>query len=90
MHLHQNHFQNELEKEKDEKIRHLENQYENSLRSIGQGHREASEQVGQGYIEAVKNHTYFILIHIKLEYYMTVRKKLESGSNTFLTKLLYQ
>lgn len=57
-----NHFQDELEREKDEKIRHLENQYENSLRSIGQGHREASEQVGQGYIETVKYHTYFIFI----------------------------
>lgn len=38
-------LQNQLEKEKEEKVRKLEAQYENSLKSIGQGHKEAGEQV---------------------------------------------
>ncbi|KAK3095585.1 hypothetical protein FSP39_016351, partial [Pinctada imbricata] len=37
--------QDQLEKEKQERIRHLENQYHNSLKSIGQGHKEALQQI---------------------------------------------
>lgn len=43
--LSNSYFQNQLEQEKDEKVRKLEAQYENSLKSIGQGHKEAGEQV---------------------------------------------
>ncbi|XP_060075667.1 centrosomal protein of 295 kDa-like [Ylistrum balloti] len=40
-------LQNQMEKEKEEKVRHLEAQYENCLHSIGQGQLEAGEQVDQ-------------------------------------------
>ncbi|XP_069104685.1 serine-rich adhesin for platelets-like isoform X2 [Argopecten irradians] len=40
-------LQNQMEKEKEEKVRHLEAQYENCLHSIGQGQQEAGQQVDQ-------------------------------------------
>ncbi|KAK3605765.1 hypothetical protein CHS0354_033968 [Potamilus streckersoni] len=38
-------LKNQLDDEKEERIKHLEEQYENSLRSIGIGHKEAGQQV---------------------------------------------
>ncbi|KAL5004668.1 hypothetical protein ScPMuIL_018124 [Solemya velum] len=39
--------ENQLEKERQEKLRLLEAQYENTLRTIGQGHKQAGEQYSQ-------------------------------------------
>ncbi|KAL3848084.1 hypothetical protein ACJMK2_018965 [Sinanodonta woodiana] len=38
-------LKNQLDEEKEERIKHLEEQYENSLRSIGVGHKEAGQQI---------------------------------------------
>ncbi|KAJ8310633.1 hypothetical protein KUTeg_012498 [Tegillarca granosa] len=43
----QNASKDQLEREKDEKVRQLETQYENCLRSIGHGQKDAGDQIDQ-------------------------------------------